>query len=97
MPDFQEPLIYQLKVVLLGISPMIWRRLLVKSNDALEDLHYTLQLAMGWEDVHLHHFTIYGKQYGVTQPGGTTFSDCEARGKALHIWLAAQRKIPLRI
>ncbi len=65
MPDFPEPIIYQLKVVLLGISPMIWRRLLVKSDDTLEDLHYTLQLVMRWEDFHLHYFTIYGKQYGV--------------------------------
>lgn len=31
---------------------------------------------MGWEDIHLHHFLIHGKQYGVTQPGGTAFSDC---------------------
>jgi hypothetical protein len=27
MHDTSEPVIYQLKVVLLGVSPMIWRRL----------------------------------------------------------------------
>jgi hypothetical protein len=75
MSDYSQPVIYQLKVVLLGISPMIWRRLLVKSDSTIEDLHYTLQIAMGWKDIHLHHFIIHGKQYGVTQPGGTTFSD----------------------
>ncbi len=32
MSDLPEPVVYQLKVVLQGISPMIWRRLLVKSN-----------------------------------------------------------------
>ncbi|MFN6197493.1 MAG: plasmid pRiA4b ORF-3 family protein [Aphanizomenon sp.] len=75
MPDSSEPLIYQLKIVLLGISPMIWRRILVSSDSTIEDLHYTLQLAMGWENIHLHHFIIHGKQYGITQLGGTIFDD----------------------
>jgi hypothetical protein len=30
---------------------------------------------MGWEDIHLHHFIIHGKEYGITQPGGIIFSD----------------------
>ena len=79
MSDSSEPVIYQLKVVLLGISPMIWRRLLVKSDSMIADLHYILQIAMGWEDIHLHHFIIHGKQYGITQPGGIIFSDCAKR------------------
>lgn len=81
MPDSSEPLIYQLKIVLLGISPMIWRRILVSSDSTIEDLHYTLQLAMGWENIHLHHFIIHGKQYGITQLGGTIFDDraCEVK------------------
>jgi hypothetical protein len=81
MSDSSEPAIYQLKVVLLGVSPMIWRRILVSSDSTIEDLHYTFQLAMGWEDIHLHHFIIHGKYYGITQPGGTIFSDraCEVK------------------
>jgi hypothetical protein len=75
MSDSSLPVIYQLKVLLLGISPMIWRRLLVKSDSTIADLHYILQIAMGWEDIHLHHFIIHGKQYGITQPGGIIFSD----------------------
>ncbi|MBD2313955.1 hypothetical protein H6G20_19995 [Desertifilum sp. FACHB-1129] len=35
MSDSPEPVIYQLKVALLGISPMIWRRLLVKSDSTI--------------------------------------------------------------
>ncbi len=39
------------------------------------------QLAMGWLDIHLHHFIIHSQQYGITQPGGTVFSTraCEVR------------------
>jgi hypothetical protein len=40
--------IYQLKVVLLGISPMIWHRLLVRGDSTIADLHYIIQIAMGW-------------------------------------------------
>ena len=60
MSDSSEPVIYQLKIVLLGISPTIWRRILVSSDSTIEDLHYTLQLVMGWSDIHLHHFIIQG-------------------------------------
>ena len=38
-----------LKVRLLGISPMIWRRVLVPESVSLRELHGVVQLAMGWE------------------------------------------------
>jgi Plasmid pRiA4b ORF-3-like protein len=81
MLDSSQPVIYQLKIVLLGISPMIWRRILVSSNSTIEDLHYIVQLTMGWSDIHLHYFIIHGQQYGITQPGGTVFSTraCEEK------------------
>jgi hypothetical protein len=68
-------IIYQLKVVLLGISPMIWRRLLVCGDSTITDLHYIIQIAMGWSDDHLHQFRIHGKRYGIARIGGIWFSD----------------------
>ena len=50
--------ILQLKIRLPGISPMIWRRLLVLWSTNIAELHGILQVAMGWEDDHLHRFTI---------------------------------------
>jgi hypothetical protein len=35
MSETPEPAIYQLKVVLLGVSPMIWRRLLVCGDSTM--------------------------------------------------------------
>ncbi len=75
MPDPEMLCVYQFKVVLRGISPMIWRRLLLRSNQSIADLHYTIQIAMGWSDSHLHRFHIHGKDYGVAHEGGLTFSD----------------------
>lgn len=54
---------------------MIWRRLLVRSDSTIADLHYTLQIAFGWSDSHLHCFHIHGKDYGVGHSGGMSFAD----------------------
>jgi hypothetical protein len=66
---------YQFRIYLREISPMIWRRLLVRSDSTIADLHYTVQIAMGWTDFHLHQFMIRGKRYGVSRLGCTGFRD----------------------
>lgn len=53
---------------------MIWRRLLVRSDSTIADLHYTLQIAFGWSDEHLNLFHIHGQDYGVYHDGGISFS-----------------------
>jgi Plasmid pRiA4b ORF-3-like protein len=55
--------IYQLKIVLQGSKPPIWRRIQVKSNITLDALHQIIQTTMGWDDVHLHHFHVRGTFY----------------------------------
>ncbi|WP_287995837.1 plasmid pRiA4b ORF-3 family protein [Acidiphilium sp.] len=56
--------IIQVKIRLLGISPMIWRRVMVPTTMTLHELHGVLQVAMGWESIHLYAFDIYAVQYG---------------------------------
>jgi hypothetical protein len=56
--------IYQIKVTLDDSKPPIWRRLLVKDATTLGQLHTILQIAMGWEDYHLHMFTLGQEIYG---------------------------------
>lgn len=67
--------IYQLKISLRHITPMVWRRLLVTSDATIAQLHDVLQIAMGWEDLHLHQFRIHGKTYGIYRAGGISFAD----------------------
>jgi hypothetical protein len=69
------PLIYQLRLVLRGISPLIWRRILVRSDSTIADLHATLQLALGWSDDHLHRFVAHGREYGISYAGGLSLHD----------------------
>jgi hypothetical protein len=58
--------IYQFKVRLKNISPMIWRRFLIQSNNTLKDLHYVIQILMGWTDYHLNEFIIHGRRYSIS-------------------------------
>jgi len=73
------PAIYQFRIWLRGISPTIWRRFLVRSDSTIADLHYILQLVMGWTDTHLHTFFIHGKDYGVYHSVGMVFADDPTR------------------
>jgi hypothetical protein len=76
--ETSERVILQLRAVLRGISPLIWRRLLVTSDTTIAQLHEVLQVAFGWEDMHLHRFEIRGREYGLSREGGVFF-DSDAR------------------
>jgi len=66
--------VYRLRVVLAGISPMVWRRLLVPAETSVAGLHTILQAAFGWRDEHLHRFTVHAEEYGLWRPGSAGFS-----------------------
>jgi hypothetical protein len=67
--------VYQFRVVVRGISPLIWRRLLIRSDMSLATLHATLQIVFAWSDVRLHYFRIHGKEYGCARLGGPHSED----------------------
>src|ERR671933_1216406 len=69
------PSVYQLRVVLRGLSPLVWRRLLVRTDSTIADLHNVLQASFGWSDDHLHRFEIQGREYGIACLGGISFRD----------------------
>ena len=48
--------VYQFKITLQGIEPVIWRRIQVPEKYSFGDLHVAIQVAMGWNDSHLHMF-----------------------------------------
>lgn len=55
-PSVSSLAIYQLRVVRCGVSPLVWRRLLVASETSLGELHEILQNAFDWSGEHLHRF-----------------------------------------
>lgn len=86
------PIVYQLKVALIGISPVIWRRFRVNGDSTIADLHYILQLVMGWSDYHLNRFIIHGKQYGVWHAGGISFSNAPEAVQLIDLQLREREK-----
>ena len=50
--------VYQFKITLLDINPLIWRRVQISDQCTFWDLHVAIQDAMGWQDYHLHEFTL---------------------------------------
>jgi len=67
--------VYQLKIHLLGISPQIFRRVLVRGNTTLAELYHVFQVVMGWENGHLHCFKLWGKEYRIPYAGCIYFAD----------------------
>jgi hypothetical protein len=56
--------VHNLRVTLLDVSPPVWRLIRVPSAVPLSVLHPILQVAMGWEDRHLHEWRIGDEYYG---------------------------------
>jgi len=50
----------RIRIELKGISPSIWREILVPALYSFWDLHVAIQDAMGWLDYHLHEFRFGG-------------------------------------
>jgi hypothetical protein len=76
---------YHLKVHILNISPMIYRRFIVDGNTHIAELHHLIQMMIGWENQHLHVFHIWGVDYGIAYVGGSYYLDdpCEVHIKDL--------------
>ena len=50
--------IFQFRLSLAEVRPTVWRRVQVPADYTLARLHKVIQAAMGWQDYHLHEFTI---------------------------------------
>ena len=80
-PKPLEQTIYQIEVRLVGIEPKIWRRLQVPGEFSLAQLHQVLQIAVGWENSHLHRFTIGRRTF--EQPAPAEYeSECVAEDES---------------
>jgi hypothetical protein len=56
--------IVQIKVKLLGVTkPPVWRRLQVRAETRLDQLHEMIQAALGWENCHMHVFSFGGEEF----------------------------------
>lgn len=69
--------IYRLKIVLVGTSPPIWRRIETK-DVSLGELHDLIQTAMGWTNSHSYEFQVADIRYSVPEILDNSFGDLDA-------------------
>src|ERR1039458_5134863 len=55
---------YRFRIVLRRTSPHIWRRVVVRSDSTLGQLHQTVQALFGWADSRPHRFVLRGRSLG---------------------------------
>jgi len=78
--------VYQFKISLKYITPLIWRRIQVPENYSFWDFHVAIQDAMGWKDCHLHAFNLIspktGKEVRIEIPADTFIEEGDEVGLA---------------
>ncbi|MEX0735140.1 MAG: plasmid pRiA4b ORF-3 family protein [Steroidobacteraceae bacterium] len=75
---------WQLRIELLDVTPLVWRRLLLPAAITLPKLHRAFQIALGWTDSHLHEFVIGGTHYSHADPEwAAELKQTDERGVAL--------------
>jgi len=70
---------YQIRFWLVGVQPIVWRRLLLRADNSLADLHHAIQITCDWSDDFLHQFNIHGKTIGVSRIHGPSYSNSAGR------------------
>jgi hypothetical protein len=63
-----KDIIARVYLTVLEADPAIWRRIEVPADATLEGLHDVIQVVMGWQGYHLHHFQIGDVMYGRVMP-----------------------------
>lgn len=83
-----ESPVLQFRIELLGIQPLIWRRIQVPGDYTFWDLHVAIQSAFAWHDSHLHEFNLTtqnGERLRIGLPVEDDFDD-GSRGELLPDW-----------
>lgn len=63
----KEPQVLQMKITLLYLKPLVWRRFLILNNETLCNLRVAVQIVMGWQDSHLDCFTVGNDRYSISR------------------------------
>lgn len=69
--------VYQIKIVIEGSKPPVWRRILIPDRITFYQLHCIIQVAFGWEDEHLHDFTLPAFDIRITDESDNSYGGNE--------------------
>lgn len=66
---------YILKIVLEDTHPPVWRRVIIPERISFYELHLVIQCLFGWEDCHLHGFSIPSERIFIDEEESSGFWD----------------------
>lgn len=78
--------VFQFKISLQEIEPLIWRRIQISDLCTFWSLHVAIQDALGWQDCHLHEFTVIDPLNSATIKIGIPFDDDPDEYRPLAGW-----------
>ncbi|HET9732452.1 MAG TPA: plasmid pRiA4b ORF-3 family protein [Acidimicrobiales bacterium] len=76
--------VHHLRVTLLDVTPPVWRLLRVPSVLSLSVLHGIVQVAMGWENRHLHEWRVGDDYYDDEEDCAVVLADVAPADSVLH-------------
>ena len=70
---------YVFKITLENAYPPVWRRVLVLEKITFYDLHSVIQTVFGWDDMHLHSFSLPSQhvEIGPNDDGWSEYDETE--------------------
>ncbi len=74
-PFLGGPSVHALRVELLHVEPVVWRRCVLPSETKLRKFNRMLETVMGWEGYHLHMFEVAGLRFGQPDEFSTDIID----------------------
>ncbi len=77
------PAVFQIKLSVKDVTPLIWRRILVRSDVTLALLHKIIQALMGWANYHLYAFRDGTLSYAPPRDDDHLFGKSKSVGVAL--------------
>ena len=77
--------------VALEWKPDVWRRIELRGDQTLEDLHDAIQKAFGWDDDHLYSFYLNRKAFDPTEEYCSPYADCKR-----HVSSYRLERVPLK-
>ncbi|HII14987.1 MAG TPA: plasmid pRiA4b ORF-3 family protein [Nanoarchaeota archaeon] len=87
-------MILQLKIEIMDLQPLAWRRFLIDDKITFHQLHKVIQEVMGWNDYHLYKFNLNeDEEIGIPDPDDEVVVKDSRKLKVKSVLNAVKQKI----
>ena len=87
-----EP-VARIRIEIEDTDPLVWRELDLPLSTTLATLHDLIQVAMRWQDDHLHEFVVGEKVYGLPGPDDALYERKVNQSKSVRLGMLIDRGV----